>query len=191
MKTTIASCSTSPRVSWRRGTRRANRSVVDLAKDYLREKYDKPGNVYVGLIHRLDRPVSGVILLAKTSKAAARLSAQFQEHSVEKVYLAIVEGTPAEPSGEWSDLLVKDPRTNTVTVATRDDGGAHAVVAYRVLQESRSGEPHRAEAHDGARSPVAGSARHARAADRGGPEIWGEEASQGGRRRLEDRAPRP
>lgn len=115
------------------GDATGDRSVVDLAKDYIREKYAKPGNVYVGLIHRLDRPVSGVILLAKTSKAASRLSAQFHEHTVEKVYLAVIEGAPTEPSGQWSDVLVKDPRTNTVTVATRDEGGAHAVVEYRVL----------------------------------------------------------
>ena len=93
-----------------------DRSVVDLARDDLKQRYAKPGNVYVGLVHRLDRPVSGVILLAKTSKAAARLSAQFRHHTVEKVYLAVVEGAPAEDAGRWSDVLAKDARTNTVSV---------------------------------------------------------------------------
>jgi 23S rRNA pseudouridine1911/1915/1917 synthase len=116
------------------GDATGDRSVVDLASEDLKRRYSKPGNVYVGLIHRLDRPVSGVILLAKTSKAAARLSAQFHDHTVEKVYLALVEGRPVEESGEWSDVLVKDPRTNTVTVSTRDEGGSQAVVEYRVLE---------------------------------------------------------
>ena len=120
------------------GDATGDRSVVDLAKDYVKQKYAKPGNVYVGLVHRLDRPVSGVILIAKTSKAAARLSSQFHEHTIEKVYLAIVEGVPTEPAGQWSDVLVKNSKTNTVTVATRDEGGVHAVVEFRVL-ESQGG----------------------------------------------------
>ena len=116
------------------GDSTGDRSVVDLAGEDLKRRYAKPGNVYVGLIHRLDRPVSGVILLAKTSKAAARLSAQFHDHIVEKVYLAVVEGKPVEDAGRWSDVLVKNSKTNTVTVSTRDDGGVQAVVEYRVLE---------------------------------------------------------
>ena len=61
-------------------------------KSYLRNKYDKPGNVYLGIVHRLDKPTSGVMLFARTSKAAARLSEQFREHAVDKVYWAIIEG---------------------------------------------------------------------------------------------------
>ena len=116
------------------GDATGDQSVVDLASEDLKRRYSKPGNVYVGLIHRLDRPVSGVILLAKTSKAAARLSAQFHDHTVEKVYLALVEGKPSEDVGQWSDVLVKNPRTNTVSVSTRDEGGQQAVVEYRVLE---------------------------------------------------------
>ncbi len=72
-------------------------SLVDLARDWLRERYAKPGNVYVGLVHRLDRNASGVVVLARTSKAAGRLSACFRDDRVEKVYLAICEGRP-EPA---------------------------------------------------------------------------------------------
>lgn len=87
-------------------------SVVDQAREYLRRKYDKPGNVFVGVVHRLDRPVSGVLLLARTSKAAARLSEQFRKHSVSKVYHCVVEGRPPKLTGELIDWLVKDEATN-------------------------------------------------------------------------------
>jgi 23S rRNA pseudouridine1911/1915/1917 synthase len=110
-------------------------SLVDLAGDYLRAKYAKPGNVYVGLVHRLDRPASGVVLLARTSKAAARLSAQFREGTVEKVYWAIVEGRCPTPEGEWSDLLRKDERRNVVEVVA--SGGRDARLAFRVLDTGR------------------------------------------------------
>ncbi len=113
-----------------------DRSVVDLARDDLRQRYAKPGNVYVGLIHRLDRPVSGVILLAKTSKAAARLSAQFHDRIVEKRYLALVEGTPKDEEGEWSDSLRKDQASNRVEVVALGSGDL-ATLAYRVLGRTR------------------------------------------------------
>src|SRR5262245_46497046 len=83
-------------------------SLLDWAREDLRTRYRKPGNVYVGLVHRLDRPVSGVVLLAKTSKGAARLSAQFREGLVEKVYWAIVGGICRDEAGEWVDVLRKD-----------------------------------------------------------------------------------
>src|SRR4051812_12842466 len=82
-------------------------SLVDWARADLKARYRKPGKVYVGLVHRLDRPVSGVVLLARTSKAAARLSAQFREGTVRKVYQVIVEGIVREDEGEWSDTLRK------------------------------------------------------------------------------------
>src|SRR5271155_2355298 len=90
------------------GDKSGDPSLVDLAAAYLKSRYAKPGNVYVGLLHRLDRPTSGVNLLAKTSKAAGRLSAQFRSGSISKLYWAIVEGTTAEPAGEWVDLIEKD-----------------------------------------------------------------------------------
>ena len=83
--------------------------TVDRAvKSYLKCKYAKPGNVFLGVVHRLDRPVSGVLLFARTSKAAARLSSQFREGSVTKVYWAVVEGRVGEEAGEWADRLRKD-----------------------------------------------------------------------------------
>src|SRR6478752_7479997 len=91
-------------------------SLLDEARSYLKERYAKPGNVFVGLVHRLDRPVSGAVLLARTSKAAGRLSEQFREGAVEKVYWAIVEGKGDEDEGEWADTLLKDERSNVVSV---------------------------------------------------------------------------
>ena len=87
-------------------------TLVDRARQYLKERYGKPGNVYVGLVHRLDRPTSGVVLLARTSKAAGRLAAQFREGSVGKVYWAIVEGSPIEDEGTWIDRIEKDRGAN-------------------------------------------------------------------------------
>src|SRR5206468_10393553 len=74
-------------------------------KAYLKERYAKPGNVFLGVVHRLDRPVSGVLLFARTSKAAARLAEQFRAGTVEKVYWAIVEGEVASPAGSLEDWL--------------------------------------------------------------------------------------
>src|SRR5262245_23380293 len=79
-----------------------------LVKRYLKAKYTKPGNVFLGVVHRIDRPVSGVLLFARTSKAAARLSEQFREGTIEKVYWAIVEGQLEKSAGSLEDWLLKD-----------------------------------------------------------------------------------
>ena len=104
---------------------------------YLKTRYAKPGNVYVGLLHRLDRPTSGVVLLAKTSKAAGRLSAQFRAGTISKVYWAIVEGDAREQEGEWVDLLEKDTRQNRSGVVLEESSSSkEARVAFRVLERS-------------------------------------------------------
>lgn len=99
-------------------------SLLDLAKEYLKKKYNKPGKVFVGLVHRLDRPVSGVVLFARTSKAAARLSEQFREGTVRKTYRAVVEGNVAPASGEFVDWLLKNPETNTTRSVPPDTPAA-------------------------------------------------------------------
>jgi 23S rRNA pseudouridine1911/1915/1917 synthase len=117
------------------GDESGSESLVDLVTRYLRERYAKPGNVYVGLLHRLDRPTSGVILLARTSKAAGRLSAQFRAGAIEKIYWAIVEGVPAQVSGEWIDRLEKDRRINRSHILGEGKSeGKEARVAFRVLE---------------------------------------------------------
>jgi 23S rRNA pseudouridine1911/1915/1917 synthase len=115
-------------------------SLEGWVKDYLRAKYAKPGNVYLGVPHRLDRPVSGVVLFARNSKAAARLAEQFQQHQVEKVYWAIVDGTVEPAEGEWQDHLRKVPGQVRVEVVSADTAGAKlAVVNYRVLDTVAGG----------------------------------------------------
>ena len=117
------------------GDRTDDLSVVDLAREYLRRKYDKPGKVFVGVVHRLDRPVSGVLLLARTSKAAARLSEQFRKHSVRKVYQCVVEGRPKQRAGEFVDWLAKDEATNVSRVVGQGaDSGKESRLRYRCLQ---------------------------------------------------------
>jgi 23S rRNA pseudouridine1911/1915/1917 synthase len=113
-------------------------SVVDEIRAYLKKTYAKPGNVFVGLVHRLDRPTSGVVLLGRTSKGAARLSEQFREGLVQKTYLAVAEGAWPEESGEWDDWLVKDERTNVVSTARPGGAGAQlARVAFRIVGRRR------------------------------------------------------
>ena len=121
------------------GDETGDRSAVDLASDYLRAKYAKPGNVFVGLVHRLDRPTSGVLLLARTSKGADRLAGQFRDNSIRKVYLAVVEGTVSPEAGEWADWLRKDEARNLVeVVADGDPRGREARLSYRVVTSGRS-----------------------------------------------------
>src|SRR6476660_8138382 len=94
------------------------------AKDYLRTKYAKPGNVYLGVPHRLDRPVSGVVLFARNSKAAARLAEQFHKRQVVKTYWAIVAGRILEQQATWTDWLRKLPEEVRVEIAKPVDPGA-------------------------------------------------------------------
>ena len=108
-------------------------SLVTRAKAYLKRKYQKPGNVYLGVVSRLDAPVSGVVVLARTSKAADRLNRQFREREVAKSYWALVSGTPRPPEGELRDWLVKDEKQRRVVVATSKTPGAkEAVLHYRI-----------------------------------------------------------
>ena len=102
------------------GDKTSDISMYDLVKDYIKEKKNKKtpsnpsgqaGNVFLGLLHRLDRPVSGIILFAKTSKGASRLSEQFRNHDVEKIYHAIVIGKPAMQKGKLTNFLGKDTKT--------------------------------------------------------------------------------
>lgn len=103
-------------------------------KEYLRQKYNKPGNVYLGIPHRLDRPVSGVIVFARNSKAAARLHEQFSQRQVKKVYWALVEKCPDLPEGRLIDWLLKVPDESRVEVVAADTPGAReARLRYRVM----------------------------------------------------------
>ena len=91
-------------------------SLWQQARQYLKHKYHKPGNVYLGVVSRLDRPVSGVVVFARTSKAAARLNKQFVDRAVEKCYWAVTEHAPQSPSGTWTDWLLRDEDIQRVRV---------------------------------------------------------------------------
>jgi len=97
-----------------------DRCLMDDVKEYLKEKYQKPGNVFLGLLHRLDRPVSGVILFAKTSKGASRLSEQIRDHKLQKIYHALVMGVPPKKQATLINWLIKDEKKNFVTVYDRE-----------------------------------------------------------------------
>lgn len=117
------------------GVAAGNPSLFSLAKQYIKHRYRKPGNVYLGVVSRLDEPVSGVVLLARTSKAAARLSEQFRSRSVEKVYWALVETRPEPSSGQWVDFIVKDEQRRRMVRARRGEPGAQeARLFYRAVQ---------------------------------------------------------
>jgi len=110
-------------------------SLEAMVRAYLKEKYHKLGNVYLGIPHRLDRPVSGVVLFARSSKAARRLAEQFHERTVRKVYWALVEGEVAPAEGVWEDWLLKiKDEARTLRVAPETPGARRAVLAYRCLR---------------------------------------------------------
>lgn len=110
-----------------------DKDMLTLVKEYIKEKYQKPGNVYLGLVHRLDRPVQGVMVFAKTSKAAARLTKQIQNHEFQKRYLAIINGILKEKKGEFCDYLEKLENGNTVV--TDENHGKKSILRYEVLEE--------------------------------------------------------
>ena len=111
--------------------------LSDLVAGWLKEKYKKPGNVFVGVTHRLDRPVSGIVLFAKTSKALSRLNEMFRNGSVEKRYLAIVKNCPAKESGELTNWLVRNEKQNrSYAFDTEKPGSQKAVLRYSTVAVS-------------------------------------------------------
>ena len=111
-------------------------SLLEGVRRYLKVTYEKPGNVYVGLIHRLDRPTGGVMVFAKTSKAASRLSEQMRGGDFEKKYFTVLVGTPKEPQKTLVNYLKKNPVNNMVYLCPpTTDGAKMASLDYRVLQE--------------------------------------------------------
>ncbi len=111
-------------------------SLLDAVKSYVKVKYEKTGNVYIGLVHRLDRPTGGVMVFAKTSKSASRLSEQLQNGDFEKKYLAVTVGVPRDRAKMLDNWLVKDTATNTVKVVpAKIEGAKRAELVYKVVDE--------------------------------------------------------
>ena len=102
---------------------------LTMLKNFIKERDNKPGNVYLGLVHRLDRPVGGVMVFAKTSKCASRLSEQIRNKTLKKTYYAVVENKPSK-QGVFKDYLLKNEKTNIVTV---DKNGKEAILEYELI----------------------------------------------------------
>lgn len=112
----------------------SNDDFQSILKDYLKKKYNKPGNVFLGIVHRLDQPVGGVMVFAKTSKAASRLSEQIRQNVWKKCYLAIVDGIPKQKKAVLEDYLVKNEATNEVFVSKKENPKAKfARLSYETL----------------------------------------------------------
>jgi 23S rRNA pseudouridine1911/1915/1917 synthase len=120
------------------GDKTGDTPLSDIVKAYLKEKYNKPGNVFLGVVHRLDRPVSGVVLFAKTSKALPRLNKIFAEHEkVKKTYWAIVANKPPQESGTLTHWLTRNEKTNTAKAYDREvPNSKKAVLDYRLIAAS-------------------------------------------------------
>lgn len=152
--------------------------LLSLCKAYIKETYHKPGEAYLGLVHRLDRPVGGVMVFAKTSKAAGRLTSQFKDRTAHKRYVAIVEGI-APAAGECVDWLLKDETTNTTRVVPEGtDGAKKAILRFKTLArengtslldvELLTGRPHQIRVQLSSRGlPIAGDMRYNRNAKPG------------------------
>lgn len=112
-------------------------SLEALVREYIKTKHAKPGNVYLGIPHRLDRPVSGVIVFARSTKAAQRIHAQFQKHEVRKVYWAALEGEVTPDAGVWDDWMKKiATEARTVRAEPNEPFAKLATLEYRVLQRA-------------------------------------------------------
>jgi 23S rRNA pseudouridine1911/1915/1917 synthase len=116
------------------GDETGDEPLVETGKRYLKEKYEKPGNVFLGVVHRIDRPVSGVVVMAKTSKSLERMNKAFRDHKVYKKYWAIVKNRPKVESDKLIHWLVKDSGRNTVSASENFiEGGLKAELSYRIL----------------------------------------------------------
>ena len=112
-----------------------DKDLLTMVKEYVKEKYNKPGNVFIGLVHRLDRPTGGVMVFARNSKAAARLSKQIQDGEFEKTYFAVTKGIPSVPHTRLVTYLKKDEKNNKAKIVPMSEEGAkRAELEYTVLE---------------------------------------------------------
>jgi 23S rRNA pseudouridine1911/1915/1917 synthase len=119
------------------GDKTGDTPLADLLKAWLKEKYARPGNVFAGVVHRLDRPVTGVVIFAKTSKALPRMNEKFRLGEVKKTYWAIVKNDPPEPEGQLIHWLVRNEKQNkSIAYDTEKPDAKQAILHYRVLARS-------------------------------------------------------
>jgi 23S rRNA pseudouridine1911/1915/1917 synthase len=118
------------------GDKTGDRTLADLGKSYIKSKFQKPGEVFLGVVHRLDRPVSGVVVFARTSKALSRMNELFRERDTEKVYWALTEKVPSPPEGTLVHWLQKDEAKNKTTTFKKETAGAlRSELHYRYLKK--------------------------------------------------------
>jgi 23S rRNA pseudouridine1911/1915/1917 synthase len=119
------------------GDKTGDVTMPDQIKEFLRVKYNKPGNIFCGVVHRLDRPTSGAVVFAKTSKALTRLNEQFREKDTQKIYWAVVEKAPQSNTGHLENFLLKNEKQNKAYVHQKEvSGSKKAILDYRVLAQS-------------------------------------------------------
>ncbi len=119
------------------GDKTGDITMPDQIKEFLRVKYNKPGNIFCGVVHRLDRPTSGAVVFAKTSKALTRLNEQFREKDTQKIYWAVVEKAPESNSGHLENFLLKNEKQNKAYVHQKEvSGSKKAILDYRVVSQS-------------------------------------------------------
>lgn len=121
------------------GDKTGDQPLSESLKIWLKEKYNKPGNVFVGVTHRLDRPVSGIVLFAKTSKALARLNDMFRTGAIKKTYWAIVKRCPSKPEGELTHWLVRNEKQNkSYAYDTEQPNSKKAILHYKLIARSEN-----------------------------------------------------
>lgn len=119
------------------GDKTGDKPLSETVKEWLKEKYNKPGNVFCGVTHRLDRPVSGIVVFAKTSKALPRLNKMFQEKDIKKTYWAISKNAPKEPIGTLTDYIVRNEKQNkSYAYDTEKPNSKKAILHYKLIAKS-------------------------------------------------------
>ncbi|MBQ3689562.1 MAG: RNA pseudouridine synthase [Bacteroidales bacterium] len=119
------------------GDKTGDQTLIDKVKKYIKEKYNKPGEVFLGLTHRLDRPTSGIVIFARTSKALSRLNAMFRDGGIHKTYWAITSNRPKEDEGTLENFLKKNEKLNKSFIAKETDKEAKkAILNYKILSVS-------------------------------------------------------
>ncbi len=118
------------------GDKTGDKPLSDVVKEYVKDKYNKPGNVFIGTVHRLDRPTSGVLIFARTSKALERLNKMLREKTIDKTYWALVKDTPRKPIDSLINFLKKDSKKNKSFVYKKEvEGSKKAILHYKVIKK--------------------------------------------------------
>ncbi len=166
-----------------------DQDLLNILKEDIKVRYQKPGNVYLGLVHRLDRPVGGAMVFAKTSKAASRLSDQVRRHAMTRKYYAIVHGRPTKVKGQLVDYLFKNTSKNIVSIVRADHvQGKKAVLTYELLESQgdlsllevqlQTGRPHQIRVQlAGMKTPIWGDQKYGQSVNKVGQQIalWAQE----------------